>query len=707
MTFLNPLILLGLAAAAIPLIIHLFNFRRPRRVNFSSLAFLHELKKSTMQRVRIKQWLLLALRTLAIACLVLSFARPTLRGTLVGKLGGRGRTSSAVVIDNSTSMTLRDGSGAYLEQARTIVNGLLNEFESGDEMMIVATPGGLTNEVFHQNQASALEAVASITPEVGNERLTAAIENAARVLSTRPNLNRDLFVVSDLQSSMLSDSLTFDIDPAIRLVLLPLGTDGRGNVAITDVRVMSQIITEGQPVQFEARFSNYGSDDVRGLVASLFLEGGRIAQATVDVQAQSSATARFVASPRGRGWLAGHIEIDDNQYLFDNRRPFTLHVPEERRILLASGTGVRNEFLKLSLSQELASGSARFVTDEIDETALAGTTLGGYDSVILAGVNTLSSGERASLTQYVETGGGLLIFGGDNVVISDYNDLLASLGGGTISGMLGGDTADQTVGVFDQVDTDHPLFEGMFEPDQRGRSPELEQPVIFKTLDYEQGRGAEQTIISLSGGTPFLQEVRFGQGSVLMYTVEAGTNWSDFPVRGLFIPMLYRSLYYLSATGSVSGDEMIAGSTMQLLLSGNSADASLSVRDEAGQEFIPDQRSVFGGVVLNLGGPFFLPGTYDILSSGQTLRRFVVHPPVAESDLALVDPEDAAAHLSQLSSTDVSVMDLTLTGSASLEEQLRAARTGLELWNVFLGLALLFLVLEMLVAKHFRPEAAL
>jgi len=707
MTFLNPLILLGLAAAAIPLIIHLFNFRRPRRVNFSSLAFLHELKKSTMQRVRIKQWLLLALRTLAIAFLVLSFARPTLRGTLVGKLGGRGRTSSAVVIDNSTSMTLRDGSGAYLDQAKAIVTGLLNEFESGDELMVLASPGQSTSGVFHQNQASAIEAVSEIAPVVGSEKLTAAIESAARDLASRPNLNRDLFVVSDFQTSMFTDSTSFNVDPGIRLILLPLGTDGRGNVAVTDVEVLSQIITEGQPVQFEARFANYGSDDVRGIVASLFMEGERIAQATVDVQANSSATARFVASPRGRGWLEGHIEIDDNQYLFDNRRQFTLHVPEERSILIATGTGARSDFIRLSLSSALATGAARFITDEIDETALAGTSLGGYDTVILAGVTTLSSGERAALAQYVESGGGLLLFAGDNIQISDYNDLLGDLGGGSISGFTGAESGDQMIGAFDQVDVDHPLFEGMFEPDQSGRRPQLEQPVIFRSLAYTPGSGAEQNIIALTGGIPFLQEIRSGQGSVLFYTVEAGTTWSDFPVRGLFIPMIYRSLYYLSATGSVSGDAMTAGSSMQLLLAGIDDNITLTVRDVSGQEFIPEQRRVFGGVVLNLTGSFFLPGTYEILAGGDVIRRIVVHLPVAESDLALADPEDVSEHLSQLSGSDVSVMDLTLTGSTTLEEQLRAARTGLELWNVFLGLALLFLVLEMLVAKHFRPEAAL
>ena len=706
MTFLNPLILFGLAAAAIPLIIHLFNFRRPKRVNFSSLAFLHELKKSTMQRVRIKQWLLLALRTLAIVCLVLAFSRPTLRGSLVGKLGGRGRTSTALVLDNSTSMILRDGSGSYLDQAKTIVSGLLEDFQSGDEIMLIPSPSLPSTTVPHQNAQSASEALAAIQLEDGNAKLTDAIRLAASRLAERANINLDLFVVSDFQSSTLSDTSALDVGEDIRIVLLPVGTDGRPNLSVSDVRVVSQIITEGQPVQFEAQFTNYGSEEVRGLVASLFVEGERIAQASVDIQARSTATARFVASPRQSGWLAGYVEIDDNQYLFDNKRHFTLHVPEERHILIVTGTGARDEYVRLSLSNELTGGSMRFSTDEIPETALAGTSLGGYDAVILVGVRDLSSGERAALAEYVKGGGGLLIFSGDDLVLGDYNDLLADLGAGTITGIAEGSSETEMVGTFEAVDTDHPLFEGMFEPDPNGRTPQLEQPVIFKTLVYQPGRGTEQTVISLTSGHPFLQEIRSGQGSLLLYSIEAGAVWSDFPVRGLFIPMLYRSLYYLSATGSVSGDEMIAGSSLQLRLAGKQDGASITVVDETGRDFIPEQRRVLGGVVINLAGTFFLPGTFEIIASGKTIRRFVVHPSPDESDLALADPAGVAEHLSLLSGTEVSVMRLSLTGSTALGDQLRAARTGVELWNVFLGLALVFLVLEMIVSKHFRPEAA-
>lgn len=394
MSFLNPLLLFGLAAAAIPLIIHLFNFRRPRRVDFSSLAFLHELKKSTMQRVRVKQWLLLALRTLAIACLVIAFARPTMTGPLAGQLGGSGRTTMALIVDRSASMTLRDGAGSYMDQVQTLVEALLEDAESGDEILLVPVPADGDTPVFHQNAASALAALEDLQTGSGSETLTEALARTGERLADRPTVNRDVFVISDFQESTVSDSVQVVLPEGTRVLLMPVGTDGRGNIAVSDVRVMSQIISEGEPARFEATITNHGTEEVRALVVSLILEGQRIAQATVDVGADSEASALFTATPRGRGWLSGTVQIEDNQYLFDNQRAFALHVPEERSVLLVRGGSTDSRYLRLALSTELTAGSARFQTSEILESALASTSLGAFDSVVLAGVQTLSSGSE-------------------------------------------------------------------------------------------------------------------------------------------------------------------------------------------------------------------------------------------------------------------------------------------------------------------------
>ena len=132
MTFLNPLVLFALVAAAIPLAIHLFNFRRPRRIDYSSLAFLAELQISATRRLRVQRWLLLALRTLAIVCLVLAFARPTLHAD-ASWMGG-GKWSVAVVIDPSLSMALRSERGAYIDQVRSRAQALIASLDPSDEV---------------------------------------------------------------------------------------------------------------------------------------------------------------------------------------------------------------------------------------------------------------------------------------------------------------------------------------------------------------------------------------------------------------------------------------------------------------------------------------------------------------------------------------------------------------------------------------------
>jgi len=145
---------------------------------------------------------------------------------------------------------------------------------------------------------------------------------------------------------------------------------------------------------------------------------------------------------------------------------------------------------------------------------------------------------------------------------------------------------------------------------------------------------------------------------------------------------------------------------VQLLLQGIDPGVEIRVRNRDGEVFIPEQREVFGGVVTTLGGAFFLPGSYDVMAGSEMVRRVLVHPPALESDLALADPEAAADHLSDLTAAQVDIVKVGVASGVPLDEQLRAARTGVELWNVFLALALVFLLAEMVVSKHFRPEAA-
>ncbi|MFQ5568205.1 MAG: BatA domain-containing protein [Rhodothermales bacterium] len=706
MAFLNPLVLFGLAAAAIPLIIHLFNFRRPKKIDFSSLAFLKELQRSTMQRVRIKQWLLLLLRTFAIACLVLAFARPTLEGDLTGSLGGRVHSSIALVLDNSLSMTLRDTQGEYLEQARDMAAGLVDRTEPGDELFILPTAS--TSDVLpsaYKNHGPALDALADITVQPGASNVARALERAATLLQEASHPNREIYLLSDLQRSTLLDSIQTQMPHDVRVILLPVGDRAHANVAITEVRVTSRIVEVGQAAQVEATLTNHGTERLDGYVASLYLEGERVAQATADLNPGVSTPVRFAVTPQARGWLAGLVQIEDDAFEHDNLRYFALHVPERRRLLMVRGEGQQTQFVELALSSQLTRGRVTFDLETIDESTLTATTLGTYDAVVLVGPRDLSSGEVASLTRYIDGGGGVLFFPSEAARAPDYNALFGGLGGGTFSGFSGSLNAGRSIATFDRVDLEHPLFEGVFEQTGLRGQAEIESPEVYYAMNYTPSSGTEQTLIQLSSGFPFMQEIRYGRGAAFILTVAPTVGWSDLPVRGLFIPLLYRSIYYLSSSESVQGEQLVVGKAGELRLTGIPVGESLRLVAPDGEEITPEQRSLFGAVLLQTDASLRAPGLYDIRAGQALVRRVALNLDSRESDLNVFAPDEAATRLAAATGLSVRVLDPGAGGAEGVVAAIEAERTGVELWNVFLLVALLFMIAEMLVSMQWRPEA--
>lgn len=705
MTFLDPFVLLGLAAAAVPLLLHLFNLRRPRRVDFSSLEFLKSLQQRTMQRVRIKQWLLLLLRILAIASLVLAFARPTLTGNLAGTVG-QTRTSWALVVDNTLSMTVRDGQGAYLEQAKDAAMGIAEAMDPDDEAFLLTTAQGAegNGSAPYRSPGAVQEALDAIETRPGGTTTARSVARAVERLGEAAHLNKEIYVITDRQASTLADSIAAEVPDDIGVTLVPIGSRTPANVAVTDVRVQSRIVEAGQPVQVEATLTNYGSEPLEGYVASTYLEGERVAQATATLEPGQSTTVDFTATPQQRGWLAGTVEVEDDAFAHDNVRHFTLHVPRERELLVVQGEAQSTRHIDLALSPELVQGRLAFRTETIAEDALAATSLGSYDAVVLAGPASLSSGEVAALARYVEAGGGLLFFPSQQAPAADYNALFDALGGGRFSGFSGTLGEEQVIATFDRVDLQHTLFEGVFDRADAQDDVQVESPDVYYAMNYSPGSGMAQTLIELSNGFPFLQEVRHGSGVALLTAVAADPQWSDLPVRGLFIPLLYRSMYYLSAGESAAGEQLTGGQPGELRVTGVPEGEPLRIIGPNGTERTPEQRTLFGATLLQTDASMQTPGIYDVMAGDSLVRRVALNLDARESDLRTAPDEEAVQALSEALGREVGMLDPG-ADRVQVAETVQQRRVGTEIWNVFLLLALGLLVTEMLVASQWRPES--
>lgn len=702
MTFLNPAALLALAAVTVPLFLHLFNLRQPQTVDFSSLAFVKELQESTVQRVRIKEWLLLALRMLAIACLVLAFSRPTLTGRFAG-MGASVPTTHVLVVDNSVSMTADGEGGSYFDQALEHARRILETVEEGDEVLVWPTVrSGPEGAQPVSNVGIASQRLDELEPTAGAAPLSRSVVRAATSATESGARQTVVYALSDLQSTALGDSVATKVPDGVRVQMVPVQTRQQSNVGILDVAVTSRIAEVGQPVDVEATLVNYGAETLNEYVASVYLEGERVAQATATLEPGLETTVSFTITPRTRGWLAGAVATEDDDFPPDDRRHFTLHVPEERRVLVVRGEGQDTRYVDLALSTEMIEDRIAFSRAAIDETALASAELGQYDTVLLVGPRSLSSGEVEALARYVDGGGGMLLFPSAQARPEDYNALFEALNAGTFRGFSGSIAGTQTVASFERVDLEHPLFEGVFSDDRRREETSVEQPEIFYAMNFRPSGRVGQSLIELSNGFPFLHEVRHGSGVGLVMAVAPTRDWSDLPVRGLFVPLLYRSVYYLSASTSVAGEQIIVGEQNELRIAGVSPEASLRLQGPDGLEVAPEQRTLFGTMLLQVGESLTEPGVYDVVSGTTRVRRVAVNLDPDESDLRTETPEGAAERLQ--AATGAPVQSVVAEGREHLAETLRTQRAGTEIWNVFLLLALIFLLAEMLVASQWTPE---
>jgi hypothetical protein len=720
MTFLNPIVLLGLAAAGIPLIIHLFNFRRPQRIDFSSLAFVRELEQTTMRRVRIKQWLLLLMRTLALAALVLAFARPTLTGRLARVVGGDATAAVGILLDNSRSMDVRDTRGSVYAQATEAAIAVVENSSDGDEIFVLTTAGpASTQPLSFRSKDGARDFISTIPIANGATTTGSAAIRLADALRQTSLLNRELYIIGDAQRSTLGEAtprMSSDSSGSDVLVRLARFNDRPvANVGITSVTIESRIVELGQPVDITAEVANYSEREIDNYVASVFLEEQRVAQATVTLPPASTTTIRFTATTPVRGWLAGTIRGEPDDYESDDVRYFTLHVPEERNLLIVRGDGQRVDHIALALSPALAREGVFFRTKTIAEQSLPAERVDGYDAVVLVGLTNISSGEVSTLSQYVEQGGGLLIFPGAQSDFGDYDQLLQSLGGGRITGVLGSVQDRAVAASVSEVEFEHPLFDGVFDEESLRRGRAVEQLAVYFAAVYEPSRGTEQTLIKMTSGNPFMQEMRHGEGAALWISVAPDPTWSEFPVRGLFVPLIYRSVFYLSAGEQSGGEQLLVGRAAEIRLSGVSRSAEVSVRGPSGDVFVPEQRNLFGGLLLQTNEQITEAGVYDVLDNSAQdapvggdpalLRRVAYNLSPDESDLTLLAAREAAESLSAILGQPVSAISGREAGASEIGGAIQEARTGTELWNVCLMLALFFLAVEMLIEKHWRPEA--
>ena len=697
MTFLNPAILIGLAAASIPILIHLLNLRKLKKIEFSTLNFLKELQKNKIRRVRLKQWLLLALRVLIILMIVTAFARPTLEGVSIGGTTSAAKTTAVFILDDTFSMSVIDQKGSYFNQAKETIKRLLNQLEEGDDVGLVLISGDTNFELPLTANINSLEgSLNELKISSASGTVNAALVAASDLISQSKNFNKEIYLLTDFQKGRIAiDENISNLNQVLKeqVKLYSFGGEEAEvfNIGIDALQVTTKIFEKGKPVSFEATISNYSEQVVNNLVVSLFLGSKRSAQQSINLNPGETTIVQLEGITKQTGYVDAYVEIEDDDISMDNTRYASVYIPEVISIIVLYEYIADIKFLKLALQPAVENGNIKLSEQNINR--INSVQLSSYDVVILVGGKEDFKSDE--LLSYIKNGGGIALFPSSDSELNGFQKITSNMRLPTPAAIVVGSDENSDPVDFDKTDFNHPIFQNIFRDEKR---KQIESPEI-KTFYKISTRGKGNSLITLLDGSSFLGEYKLGNGKIFMFNVAPVLEWSDFPLKSIFAPLIYKSIYYLSAKrnadfGYVSGEPLNINIANRLLpqVKIEKPDRSEDLINLNGNdsEFISYNNT-------------FVSGNYNIHSGERLLEMISVNTDPLESNVKYTSDSEFDDYLTKINFEGVHVR---ITKGEDPATVILQARFGSELWRYFLIAAFILALLEMTIARSAKKELA-
>ncbi|MEP0861749.1 MAG: BatA domain-containing protein [Ignavibacterium sp.] len=693
MTFLNPAVLIGLLAAAIPVIIHLLNLRRLKKIEFSTLTFLKELQKNKIRKIKIKQWLLLALRVLIILFIVFAFARPALRGLSIARTTSAAKTTAVLIIDDSFSMSVLSQRGSYFNQAKDFAKQIIEQLKEGDEAALIFMSDEKQQPNLTNNFNSLIDELNRKEISFAKPDLNKVITLAAQLVNKSKNFNREIYLLTDFQKNIFPSEETKSdlselLNENIKLYSFSLADKTVFNLGIDELKVNNQIFEKDKPITFLVSVSNYSQQDVQNGVLSLFLNGKRAAQKSFDVESGESVIIDVDAVSDATGFIDVSAEIETDEIEQDNRRFTSVFIPDVISTLIISDESASSRFLNLVL-QTVGNDKIKF--DEKNSTQLAGLQLKNYDVIFLCSDNVFQNIEK--LNQFVKDGGSIVFIPSVNADLNKLNSNLQKLNLPLAPGFAG-KLNDKSLSMqFEKIDFNHPIFLNLFRKDDKKN---IESPLINYFIKYStQGKGT--SIITLTEGSSFMSEFKLDKGKIFFFNTAFDAGWSNLVIKTIFAPLVVKTVFYLSQKENLQNN-LIAGETISIDLNKiNSAQIKV-VRPDSSADFINidlvNQKFV---EYINTD----LTGFYKIFSGNELIDNIAVNHEKSESSPVYADEKDFEKYLEQLNfKGNLIVVDK----NKNPLETINQARFGSELWRAFLLIAIILAVIEMTIARNVKKD---
>ncbi|MCC3160507.1 BatA domain-containing protein [Hymenobacter sp. 15J16-1T3B] len=680
MTLTHPWFLLGLLSLAVPVLLHLFELRRPQRVLFTNVEFIREVKLLTAKQRRLQHLLVLALRLGFLTLLVLLFCQPFIPAP---HQSTHADVEANVVMDDSPSMAVETGSGKpMLEQSVNEMQRIVHAFPKTAQYRLWA--GRTPQASLSANKL--VEELSQLNPSAAS----AGVRTTLRQLENRGgNAKQTTFVTSDFQKSSFAAADIQGLRSAGEVFLLPLTTRATANAYVDSVFLTEEFVRTGVDLPLHIRLRNGGAKEATQVQVRVFIGPRQVATYTSNVAAGNTVENIVRIRLAEAQTQFGRVELEEQPVTYDNTYYFTLKPSGRIRVVDVSSGG--------TATQKLYPNEAVFAYSPLRPESSPGT-LEGADLLIVQGNSRLTPGWQSAAAKFVERGGTLVVIPPSAAGLrAGYDQLWASLGLTSMRWATG--STAQELAVPNQQ---NPFFKDVFA--QQTRQPDM--PRATPVLSW--GRSTTD-VLQFRDGQPFLSGFRSGQGMVYVFASPLQAGLSTFAEHPLFVPVMYR-LATLSKSSEQLPAYRLTNRAVVLRPLGaptSGAEQVYKLRNDS-NSYVPAQQLRNGRLYLQLPAPMRQPGYYQLTLNDKVLTTLAFNVDKKESELAQYSAEE----LRQLTAAYPNVHVYEAGGERSAAQQLAEERNGTPLWRYCLVGALLCLLGEVLVLRfgqrreRLEPQAA-
>ena len=674
MSFLFPNILWGLFGLTIPIIIHLYNLRKSKTLEFSSIQHIQALEKNSIKRLKILQWILILLRMGIIASLILMFSGPLLISETIW-IPSKKESTAVIIIDNSASMSVKNDNLTFLDQAKEKIPKILSSFDGLVNLKVIQTNPPLELYSGIVEEGSNLDYKDwKVDHSNGKDNLWNLVDSLLSTLDmSLPN--KEFFILSDFQFEP-SRSLKNKIKDW-RFYALSSSSLNE-NIAITDISLMDQVKMPNDLLKLNTKIENMGKNEIKNLPVELYLNKERVGQIVSNFKINTIKDFSFQVYPGKSGVVSGKIEIPVDNFSLDNKQTFEINIPDQIscKVIASSDNGL---FIIKTILESI-SGEEEFLDLELKlMSKIERTYLDETDILILEDPLIIEPSAIESIKRFLNEGGSILWFAGENyknineqitsnLLLPNYEDQI-----------ILNDKSYLTVKV---VDRKNPLLQ-----DFNIRNLESSLPKIFRYNSIIPKKD-HSLILNLNNNDPFLLNIPIYGSEIYFFTSPLDLKWNDFTMKGLLIPLIHR-LLILSATNELNTQLIEVNEPKIISLTKELINKKWSIKLPSGRKIlvIPE----YSNEVIVFEETTEL-GSYEVFADDIFYTAFSTRLSNKES------PKNRASY-DKINSVIGNNNLVWIEDEMEIQDTIESQRHGILLWRLFLIIAIMLFLLESYLSK--------